>query len=61
MGVEKMSDFVISENKIKTILILMNRDTVMDEDEFLEIAKDLRSRPLSEHDAAVAKKEREKP
>jgi len=51
-----MSDFVISENKIKTILILMNRDTVMDEDDFLEIAKDLRSRPLSEE----LKRERER-
>ncbi len=38
-------EYIITDIQVKRILILMNRDSVMDLDEFKEIAEELRSRP----------------
>jgi hypothetical protein len=38
-------EYIITDMQVKRIMVLMNRDTCMDEDEFLDIAKELRTRP----------------
>jgi hypothetical protein len=38
-------EYIITDMQVKRIMVLMNRDTCMDEDEFMDIAKELRARP----------------
>ena len=46
-GDTRQQEYIITEMQLKRILVLMNRDSVMDEDEFLDIVAELRSRPAA--------------